>query len=82
MSFWPWQARQSAFGKAEQLRVNGDEQKPQKQTQFVRRRRRVFDSNQERKKNPLQRPASLEMTPLPEKWVLEPRCPAIRLIRG
>jgi hypothetical protein len=42
--------------------VNGDEQKLQKQTQFVRRRRRVFDSSNERKKNPLQQPASLEIT--------------------
>jgi hypothetical protein len=43
--------------------VNADERRPQKQTQFVRRRRSVFDSSYERKKNPLQQPASLEITP-------------------
>ena len=47
-------------------RVNADEQKLQKQTQFVRRRRSVFDSTKNRKKKLLQRPASLEITPLPD----------------
>jgi hypothetical protein len=33
----------------------------------VRRRRSVFDSSNERKKKPLQQPASLEITRLPDK---------------
>jgi hypothetical protein len=41
--------------------VNADEQKLQKQTPFVRRRRSVFDLSNERKTNPLQQPASLEI---------------------
>jgi hypothetical protein len=39
--------------KAEHLRVNADEQKLQNQTQFVRRRRSVFDSSKEPRKKPL-----------------------------
>ncbi len=46
--------------------MNADEQKLQKQTQFVRRRRSVLDSSKKRKKKPLQRPASLEITRLPD----------------
>jgi hypothetical protein len=55
--------KKGSFANAITGHLNGDEQKLQEQTQFVRRRRRVFDSSKARKKNPLQQPASLEITP-------------------
>ena len=52
--------------------MNADEQKLQKQTQFVRRRRSVLDSSIKRRKL-LQRPASLEITRITDKYVSVPR---------
>ena len=46
--------------------MDADEQKLQKETQFVRRRRDAFDSGNGYTKNCLQRPASLEIRRLSE----------------
>ena len=52
--------------------MNADEPKLQKQTQFVRRRRSVLVSTGKHTKKLLQRPASLEITPLPYMWRTSP----------
>jgi hypothetical protein len=54
------------------LRVNADEQEFKKQTRFVRQWTSLLDSTKNGRKNPLQQPASLEITRLPET---DPRPP-------
>ena len=53
--------------KAEQLRVTWISSELQKQTHLVRRTRDLFDSSNGCRKNRLPRPASLEITCVPDK---------------